>query len=233
MPPVAVERLGRHSLRDGAQRTLHLARACLPHLRRSASPAIVQVTSRLDARLDLGPTEQRTLCADEGIVDDVDPSDGTGVGGVRHPDQCGQRGHDPHAAGTRDAARAVTPRASVPHSAGPPRRSRGDGRSDDLASPAASYIVGGGSGIGEATSHVFGANGAAVLVADVVAAQADRVAADVIAAGGHAVAAAMDISNQDNVERAAAAAQAAFGRLDILANCAAIVLAERLEHSAL
>jgi hypothetical protein len=80
----------------------------------------------------------------------------------------------------------------------------------------AAMVAGGGSGIGEATCRVFGANGAAVLVVDVVAAQADRVAADVVAAGGQAVAAVMDTSNQDDVERAAAAAQATFGRLDIL-----------------
>ncbi len=45
-------------------------------------------------------------------------------------------------------------------------------------------VTGGGSGIGEATAHLLAAEGAAVAIADIRPAEADRVAADVIAAGG-------------------------------------------------
>jgi NAD(P)-dependent dehydrogenase (short-subunit alcohol dehydrogenase family) len=93
----------------------------------------------------------------------------------------------------------------------------------------AALVVGGGSGIGEAAARIFAANGASVAVADLSGVNAGRVAAALDAADGRAIGLAMDVSSQHDIAAAVAATVAAFGRLDIVVNCAAIVMAARLE----
>ena len=63
-------------------------------------------------------------------------------------------------------------------------------------------VVGGASGIGEATARSFAANGAAVMVADRHAQGAMRVASEIVRDGGRAVSAELDISRPDHIEAA-------------------------------
>ena len=74
-------------------------------------------------------------------------------------------------------------------------------------------ITGGGSGIGEATAHVFAQAGATVVVAGRRLEPLEKVAKDV---GGHAIA--CDVSDQDDVRAMFAKANAITGRVDVLLN---------------
>jgi NAD(P)-dependent dehydrogenase (short-subunit alcohol dehydrogenase family) len=74
-------------------------------------------------------------------------------------------------------------------------------------------ITGGGSGIGEATAHVFAQAGATVVVAGRRLEPLKKVAKDV---GGHAIA--CDVSDQDDVRAMFAKANAITGRVDVLLN---------------
>lgn len=83
-------------------------------------------------------------------------------------------------------------------------------------------ITGGGSGIGAAIGQRFAEEGAAVVVADLLAERAESVAARIRAAGGRATAVHADISSQADVAAMAATALADYGRIDILVNNAGI-----------
>lgn len=78
-------------------------------------------------------------------------------------------------------------------------------------------ITGGGSGIGAATARLMAAGGAQVVVADLVAARAQAVAAEV---GGTALG--VDVADRAQVETMVADAVARHGRLDVLVNNAGI-----------
>lgn len=82
----------------------------------------------------------------------------------------------------------------------------------------AAIVTGAASGIGRATALAFAAEGAAVTVADLDAAGADRVVAEIAAAGGTARAAVLDVSDPPAVEAMVADAVSAYGRLDVLHN---------------
>ncbi|MCG7400345.1 SDR family NAD(P)-dependent oxidoreductase [Caballeronia zhejiangensis] len=90
-------------------------------------------------------------------------------------------------------------------------------------------VVGGGSGIGEATAKVFAANGGAVVVADLRPEAAERVSAEIVATGGSAIHVAMNIARQEDIDAAVVEAIARFGRLDVVINSAALVRPEKLE----
>ncbi len=79
-------------------------------------------------------------------------------------------------------------------------------------------VTGGGGGIGSATSRRFAAEGAKVAVYDMNLATAEKVAADIRAAGGQAAAFQCDITNRVQVEAAVAATQVQFGPVDVLVN---------------
>lgn len=74
-------------------------------------------------------------------------------------------------------------------------------------------ITGGGSGIGEATAHVFAQAGATVVVAGRRLEPLEKVAKDV---SGHAIA--CDVSDQEDVRAMFAKAKAITGRVDVLLN---------------
>src|SRR5215218_5102577 len=78
-------------------------------------------------------------------------------------------------------------------------------------------VTGGGSGLGEAICRRFSEESAEVIVNDLRADAAGRVAADV---GGHALA--FDVADSTAVARAVAELGSRFGRLDVLVNNAGI-----------
>ncbi len=83
-------------------------------------------------------------------------------------------------------------------------------------------VTGGASGIGEAASELFAAEGARVLVADLDADGAHQTAARVAASGGEAVAHQVDVTDEDQVRAMVAAAVERWGRLDAAFNNAGI-----------
>jgi len=79
-------------------------------------------------------------------------------------------------------------------------------------------VTGGGGGIGGATSKRFASEGARVAVYDMNLEAAERVAAEIVAAGGKAVAFKCDITNRAEVDAAVAATTAQLGPIDVLVN---------------
>ncbi|WP_322045147.1 SDR family oxidoreductase [Paraburkholderia sp. J67] len=94
-------------------------------------------------------------------------------------------------------------------------------------------VVGAGSGMGEASAKAFAANGGAVVVADLRAAEAERVAADITREGGLAIAVALDVSRQADIDAAIAKTTQKFGKLDVVINTAALVRSGMLESVSL
>ncbi len=80
-----------------------------------------------------------------------------------------------------------------------------------------------GNSIGRAYAMGLAGVGAAVVVADLNAEGAERVAGEIVEAGGRAAACQVDISDPESVGRLAAAARDAFGGVDILVNNAALM----------
>jgi NAD(P)-dependent dehydrogenase (short-subunit alcohol dehydrogenase family) len=79
-------------------------------------------------------------------------------------------------------------------------------------------ITGGGGGMGGAQARIFAREGAAVCVADVNGAAAEKVAAQIKADGGRALGAELDVRDAAAWERTVAAAESAFGPVTILCN---------------
>ncbi|EON12340.1 MULTISPECIES: 2-hydroxycyclohexanecarboxyl-CoA dehydrogenase [Pandoraea] len=79
-------------------------------------------------------------------------------------------------------------------------------------------VTGGGGGIGGATCHRLGGEGAAVAVFDRDLAAAQRVAGEIVEAGGQAQAFACDITVREQVDSAVAAVSHAFGPVSVLVN---------------
>ncbi len=84
-------------------------------------------------------------------------------------------------------------------------------------------ITGAASGIGRATARLLAREGAAVLVADLDGAGADRVAEEIADAGGRARGLAVDVSDEAGVTTMVDEARGAFGGVDILHNNAAAI----------
>jgi len=89
-------------------------------------------------------------------------------------------------------------------------------------------VTGAGSGIGEATVRRYATEGAAVVVIDLEAERAHRVAGEIESGGGRAIAIAADVSNVEQAAEAIAKTLGTFGRLDILVNNAAITTGDDL-----
>ncbi|MDP8924435.1 MAG: SDR family oxidoreductase [Chloroflexota bacterium] len=83
-------------------------------------------------------------------------------------------------------------------------------------------VTGAGSGIGRAIALGFAREGAGVVAADLDRDAADRTAAEIVAAGGRAIAVGVDVAVRASNEALLAAALAEFGRIDILANNAGV-----------
>jgi NAD(P)-dependent dehydrogenase (short-subunit alcohol dehydrogenase family) len=87
-------------------------------------------------------------------------------------------------------------------------------------------ITGAGSGIGRETSLLFAAEGARVLAVDLNETAAGETVEKVRAAGGEAIAHRADVSSPGDSEAMVAAAEEAYGRLDVMFNNAGIMHSE-------
>jgi NAD(P)-dependent dehydrogenase (short-subunit alcohol dehydrogenase family) len=92
---------------------------------------------------------------------------------------------------------------------------------DRLAGKVA-IVTGGGGGIGGATCRTLAREGASVVVVDINEEAATKVAQGIRESGGVAFVVPADLSEEDQVVAAVAAAVAQFGRLDVLHNNAAL-----------
>jgi NAD(P)-dependent dehydrogenase (short-subunit alcohol dehydrogenase family) len=82
-------------------------------------------------------------------------------------------------------------------------------------------VFGSATGIGAACARTLAARGAIVILADIAVAAARETAAQIVAAGGHAVATRCDVSAEADVAAAVGQAETEFGRLNIVHNNAA------------
>jgi len=87
-------------------------------------------------------------------------------------------------------------------------------------------VTGGGSGIGRVTAGRFAAEGASVVIGDRAGDKAEAVAHEIEASGGNAIATETDVSSGPDVDGMFAAAERAFGSVDVLVNNAAIAEAD-------
>jgi NAD(P)-dependent dehydrogenase (short-subunit alcohol dehydrogenase family) len=85
----------------------------------------------------------------------------------------------------------------------------------DIAGKAA-LVTGGGSGIGRGLALALAAEGASVVVADILLDKAQAVADQIKAAGGAAVAVACDVCERASIQQMKADATAAFGPVSLL-----------------
>jgi 3-oxoacyl-[acyl-carrier protein] reductase len=79
-------------------------------------------------------------------------------------------------------------------------------------------VTGAGRGIGEGIAQVLAGAGASVVCAARRTAEIERVAADIVAAGGLAIAVTTDVTDASALERLGRAALDRFGRLDVWVN---------------
>ncbi|MDE0313113.1 MAG: SDR family oxidoreductase [Caldilineaceae bacterium] len=88
-------------------------------------------------------------------------------------------------------------------------------------------ITGGASGVGEAASRLFAAEGANLVIADIQGELASTLAQEI---GGGSIAQEVDVSRNDDVENLVNKALESFGRLDVMFNNAGVGGAEGLIH---
>jgi NAD(P)-dependent dehydrogenase (short-subunit alcohol dehydrogenase family) len=84
-------------------------------------------------------------------------------------------------------------------------------------------VTGGASGIGRATALLLAREGASIVLADLNAADGERVVAEITQSGGKAVFQRADVAKSEDCRRLVEAAIAAFGRIDTLFNNAGII----------
>ncbi|MGN6669532.1 MAG: 3-hydroxybutyrate dehydrogenase [Trinickia sp.] len=94
----------------------------------------------------------------------------------------------------------------------------------------AAVVTGAASGIGKEIARTLAAQGAAVAIADLNLAGAQAVAEEIRAAGGKAIGIAMDVTNEDAVNRGVDEVAAQFGSVDILVSNAGIQIVNPIEQ---
>jgi NAD(P)-dependent dehydrogenase (short-subunit alcohol dehydrogenase family) len=92
-------------------------------------------------------------------------------------------------------------------------------------------ISGGARGMGAAEARLFAREGARVVVADVLEAEGQAVAAEVNAGGGQSVFARLDVTSESDWGQAIALAVSRFGALNVLINNAGIGGSSRVEDT--
>jgi len=93
-------------------------------------------------------------------------------------------------------------------------------------------ITGAASGLGKEIARSFARAGAKLAIADLDAEDADLVAAELNREGGRAIAVAMDVTSEVQVDAAMASVVEAFGRIDVLVSNAGIQIVAPLEELA-
>jgi NAD(P)-dependent dehydrogenase (short-subunit alcohol dehydrogenase family) len=83
-------------------------------------------------------------------------------------------------------------------------------------------VTGGASGMGAATAKLFAAEGARVVVADILEQEGKTVSKEIAGAGGEAQFQNLDVTSEANWEAVVAETQSTFGRIDILVNNAGV-----------
>ncbi|MDM0075222.1 SDR family oxidoreductase [Variovorax sp. J2P1-59] len=84
-------------------------------------------------------------------------------------------------------------------------------------------VTGASSGLGESTARHLAARGAKVVLAARRTDRLDKLVAEIRESGGEAVAVATDVSKRADLEKLAAMAVEAFGRIDVLVNNAGVM----------
>jgi 3-oxoacyl-[acyl-carrier protein] reductase len=90
-------------------------------------------------------------------------------------------------------------------------------------------VTGAGQGIGEAYAKALASEGALVTVADLNTEQADRVASEIEAKSGKALACTVDVASAQSTKEMAALVVERFGGIDLLVNNAAIYHGMKIE----
>ena len=93
-------------------------------------------------------------------------------------------------------------------------------------------VTGAASGIGEQCARKLAAQGAAVVIADLNLANAQKVADDIVAGGGKALAVSMDVTSEDAVNAGIEEAVAKLGSIDVLVSNAGIQIVNPIEEYA-
>ncbi len=91
-------------------------------------------------------------------------------------------------------------------------------------------VTGAASGIGRAIAKRFAEDGAIVVIADLMLPAAQATVAEFEAAGHRALAVAMDVTSEEQVEAGVAATMAAFGRIDVLVSNAGIQIVHPIDE---
>ena len=94
-------------------------------------------------------------------------------------------------------------------------------------------VSGAARGIGAAIARLFAAEGAKVLIGDILEAEGRQVAADIVAAGGTACFVCLDVTREADWQQAIALAVTRFGALHILVNNAGTGTSGKVEEVAL
>jgi NAD(P)-dependent dehydrogenase (short-subunit alcohol dehydrogenase family) len=84
-------------------------------------------------------------------------------------------------------------------------------------------ITGAGRGVGRATAQLFAREGAQVVIFSRTRSSLEETAAEIARQGGHALPVVGDVSHEEDVISLFQHAKNAYGRVDILINCAGIV----------
>src|SRR5688500_2049954 len=84
-------------------------------------------------------------------------------------------------------------------------------------------VTGGARGIGGATARRFAAEGAKVVIGDLLADDGDKTVAAITAAGGDATFVQVDVTQEADCRRLAKTAVEQYGRLDVIVTCAGIL----------
>jgi 3-hydroxybutyrate dehydrogenase len=93
-------------------------------------------------------------------------------------------------------------------------------------------VTGAASGIGKQIATVFFQNGAKVVIADLNLASAQAVASELDPSGARAIAVAMDVTNEEQVDAGIAAAADKLGGIDVLVSNAGIQIVAPVEQFA-